>query len=173
MRHSNATAPAHLREILDYPSDYCGECDRCHEVAPLWIDSVSDEPEAEWAYCADCWPRSIECSIQQAASLEFETVRVMVEQADIDQAVAAERYVDPVSLVMHRQILQRAYSVEYGAGLNGQRFGEMIVDGLAPNAWCEPMPAEASAFLCAFFAGESVAPIAFEIDLPRHMVRHC
>ncbi|MCH9033676.1 MAG: hypothetical protein IID42_04130 [Planctomycetes bacterium] len=55
----DATARATLREILDYPSDYTGECDRllCHRVRPLWVDNDSDPPESEVAYCAECWRR--------------------------------------------------------------------------------------------------------------------
>ena len=175
MTNSNASACAQLREILDYPADYVGHCDRCHhEPLALWIDFENQPaPDVEFAYCAECWPSIIKANNQQASSLEFETLRVVVQEADIDQAIAAERYVDPVSLVMHRQILHRQYSVEFGAGENGERFGELIIDGLARNAWCEPMPSEASAFLRAFYAGESVAPMSFEIELPRHMVRHC
>ena len=41
-----------IRELLQYPADYTGECDRCHYDRPLWIDH--DEP-GEFAFCGKCW----------------------------------------------------------------------------------------------------------------------
>lgn len=46
---------ATLREILDYPPDYFGECDHCHDARPVWIDYDGEEIEAEFAFCQACW----------------------------------------------------------------------------------------------------------------------
>lgn len=48
-----------IRQWIDGPADYFGECDDCHhEVVALWND-VDTEGCGDFALCRSCWKRRL------------------------------------------------------------------------------------------------------------------